>query len=460
MFFSVQNFSFGQSVIRFYPKILQSSSDTFTVKFSDLSYLFRLPIGKQDTVDVGTDGTPGLSATIHFGKDSLNIIYNNLPYEQVHYIPIQFQQRKIVYRLHFNAITSLFPVSYMDKNKGNVQIDIPEVYELANIIWSLSPSGQRATNLNKEGVYYQKVLSYFKPYLNHPVFKKLDFTDSFYIKNYYDFRENSFAFNFRENKIVCDGPYYYVMGNDSKDFNSLFRQMLPLIEDFARKSKYRFFYKSNKHLYFQQIKRLKELLPVKDMWSWLEQQFPPTQYHSYKVIFSPLIGGSHSTQNFSTKNKNERFGETVMFISNTDRYDKKSELTEKQKEGLMSGIVFTEIDHNYVNPASSKYVKLIDSIFSARALWAGSEASWYDDPVSVFNEYMTHAVFCLWVLENYDKTTADFVIADRESLMVDRRQFIRFKEFNRALIAISERNKDRKIIDFYTNILDWCKTQN
>ena len=62
-------------------------------------------------------------------------------------------------------------------------------------------------------------------------------------------------------------------------------------------------------------------------------------------------------------------------------------------------------------------------------------------------------------MDNYDKATADYVIASRESLMIDKRQFIKFKEFNRALIAIREKNKEMKVIDLYPAILDWCKTQ-
>ena len=75
------------------------------------------------------------------------------------------------------------------------------------------------------------------------------------------------------------------------------------------------------------------------------------------------------------------------------------------------------------------------------------------------NEYMTHAVFCLRVLDNYDKETADFVIDRRESLMINRRGFTRFKEFNRALIALREKNKGLTVEQLYPAVLDWCKTQ-
>jgi hypothetical protein len=448
----------AQSFEKNYPKTLTVPSDTFYVSFSDSPDKIPLAAGKRDTIDMGTDAAPGMKATIYYGSDSVVIPYTNLPYWAVHYIPVQFPKTKKVFRLHFNGVTAVFPPAYVKANKGRINVEIPEVYELANILWTLSPAGQRATDLNKEGLYYEKVKRYFEPHMNHPIFTKLDFPDSVYHKKYYDFRENSFTWQFSGDKLVWEGPYYYVMGDDWDNYNSLFRELLPLVEDFAKKTGYRNFYKKNLAYYDLMIERAKQLMPVKKMWTWLEEEFPKTRYQSYKIVFSPLIGGSHSTQNFGTY-VDGWFNETVMFICGTDRYDYRKELSDKQREGLMSGVVFTEIDHNYVNPASYKYAAALDSIFSNRAIWAGAKTGWYGTPMTVFNEYMTHSLFCLWVLDNYEKAVADYVITERENLMVNRRDFIRFKEFNRALIQIRQKNRSLKVIDLYPLLLDWCRAQ-
>jgi len=221
----------GQRAIeKDYPKTLWASNDSFAVKFSnDPNFVPSFRISERDTTDMGTDGATDLSAMIFFGKDSVRIAYQNLPLDQVNWFNIQSPKGKTLYRLHFNRINSAFSQDYIKQNTNKILVDLPEVYELANIIWTLSPSGQRANNLYKQGAYYEKVKQYFKTYLAHPIFKRLDFSENDYMEKYYDFRENSFAFRFtKSNKLVWGQPYFYVVGND-KNFNSLFKQLLPLI---------------------------------------------------------------------------------------------------------------------------------------------------------------------------------------------------------------------------------------
>ncbi len=160
-------------------------------------------------------------------------------------------------------------------------------------------------------------MAYFKPYLTLPLFRKLDFSEEDYPIKYYDFRENSFCYSFNNDKIEINGPYYYVSGKNWENHNSLFKkELLPLTEDFAEKSNFRKFYKDNEEFYNTLIKEERIIMPVKKMWTWLEVQFPE-RYNSYKVVFSPLISSSHSTQNYGTYTKNTYFGETVMFMTRT-----------------------------------------------------------------------------------------------------------------------------------------------
>ena len=460
--------AFSQTVSENYPKTLWCPNDTFLLKFPGSQNVYTYKVSRTDKSSPGTDARPDGYAVIYYGNDSLVLKYHNkLPYAHIIFINFESPKGKTTLRFHFNDVASYFDKEYIQKNKNNIQFDIPESYELANIIWTLSPAGQKATDLYKQSDYYKKVFTYFSPFLHHPIFSNLSFPDSLYYQKYYEFRENSFAFNFKDPEpgsvvptLLFNGPYYFVFGEDLAD-STLFGKLKPMVEDFAATSEFRKFYYDNLSFYQKAIEREKELLPVRRMWQWLEEQFPAKKYQSYRVVFSPLIGGSHSTQRYSSPDSKGWFSENVMFICGADRYDSIKGLSEKQKEGLMSGIVFTEIDHNYVNPVSSQYKAAIDSAFADRKYWVkkGIASDGYGSTMSVFNEYMTHAAFCLYIKDSYEKSIADFVIEDRESLMVNRRGFIRFKEFDRELLRLYTTEKSIKTADLYPLILKWCKEQ-
>lgn len=469
LIFSAQ-LSFGQDVEETFPKTLWCPDDIFLIKYKNDPVGDTFHVSRKDRNSPGINPELNDYVTFCYGKDSIRLRYhNNIPYAHIFYVNFESPKGKTTLRFHFNTLFSYFSNDYGFKNRGNTQFDIPEVYELANIIWTLSATGQRAKDFNEESDYYKKVKAFFGSHTDHPIFKYLDFADSIAQSKYYEFRENSFAFNFQDSrpgssncKLLFNGPYYYVYGNELAD-SSLFGKLLPMVEDFAVKSDFRKFYKANTMYYTALIDRQRVMMPVKKMWTWLEEQFPKTKYNSYRVVFSPLIRGSHSTQNYLQDIATQGvFREAVMFVCGPDRYDSKKELKEKQKEGLMSGIVFTEIDHNYVNPATNKYSKLVDSIFSKRNTWAkqGNGSDFYNNGMSVFNEYMTHAVFCLYILDSYDKTTADLVISYRETMMVDRRNFIKFREFNKELVKIRKEHAGMKLAELYPFILNWCKAQN
>ena len=453
-----------------YKGILNSNDDHFIVK---INYPFHIEdnqpdtfiISSRDTIDLGTGGMPGLSATVATDSDSLQIQYENFPFTQIVYVPIHSPKASTHYRLHFNGVNAYFSPEYIAEHNGKASIEIPEIFELANILWTLSPSGQRANDLNRTGKYYSRVIAHFSPFLNHPIFKLLDFPDSIASDKYYDFRENSFCYHFAEangtsNKIVYEGPYYYVMGDDWDNYINLFGQLKPLVEDFVRVSGYREFYRRNIEFYATQIKRMDELLPVKSMWQWLEHKNPDVRYNAYKIVFSPLIGGSHSTQNFGTYSATDYYSEAIMFVCGPSRYDSDKAMTETIKMGLMTGIVFTEIDHNYVNPVSFEFGENINEIFSDRNIWAkGLQTKSYNSSMSVFNEYMTHSLYCLYLLDTYDRSSSNYLIEKRESLMADIRGFNRFKEFNQALVSIYLRDRSAKLVDLYAPILAWSSKQ-
>lgn len=441
------------------PTFIKTNADSFYVTGSNWRSPWGYAIGASDTVSPGTDGYKGGYMQLITKEDTAQFNYTSTPYRQHHIISVISPKDTTVCILRFNQHTAEYSDVYMKEHEGKVDFVIPETFELANIIWLLSANSKYATNLRKQGKYYEEVIEHFKPYQSHPIFNKLNSSEENYFENYYSFRENSVGFQFEGDSLIYQGPYFHVYGGFEK-FGGLFRNLRPLIQDFAIQSNFRAFFKSHLPFYNELINRQRQLMSVGEMWSWLEREFP-RKITSYKIVFSPLVGGSHSTQNFSFMgNRRDWFTEALMFTSGPEIVDENKLLNEKQKQGLLSGVVFTEIDHNYVNPVTRKYRNEVEEIFGNRELWCtkGGDADNYASGESVFNEYMTHALFCIYVLDSYDQETARFVINQREMLMMDRRHFIRFSQFNAKLTELYKNKAEKETVsDLYPKILDWAK---
>ncbi|MFV0417652.1 MAG: DUF4932 domain-containing protein [Dysgonomonas sp.] len=471
--FLVSSSILGQNLYENYPKKFYLDTDSVRIRISrfpdrsdsDFEWWQKLKPG--DTVSPGTDGADQIKTYIYINNDTVVIPHKCFPYNQKINIKIETPQGEAILAFRYNGLSASFSQAYMDEARGKASIEHPEVYELANIIWYLSSAASK-TGVRGSSKYHHRVDDYFASFRDHQIFKDSIFNKERenYYDDYFDFRENSFAFQFDNNsKIISNNRYFYVIGDNWANESSFFR-LLPLVQDFSDKSGFRQFYKENSFLYNEQSSKLDELLPLSNMWEWLENEFPDNfKIDSYKIIYSPLITGSHSTQKYvqvcpPTKGEkdNPLFWEIVMFICDSEFLDQNSSYTKDQKKGLMSGIVFTEIDHNYVNPESDKYSRKIMDIFNKTEIWNSKDQIFYKAPKSVFNEYMTHSLFCLWVLDNFDKESADVIIKERVAMNQQRRGFIKFEKFNNALIELRQKYENKKIAELYPLIIDWCST--
>jgi hypothetical protein len=226
-----------------------------------------------------------------------------------------------------------------------------------------------------------------------------------------------------------------------------------IFEDFAKKSNFREFYKNHKTYYDDLIKTYNQLNPISKMQNWLDQKFG-FGYGSYVVYFSPFVYGAHSTQNIQSNG----FTQSFMFIAKAEMDKAYSNV---MNELLESRRVFTEIDHNYVNPISDKYLARINKSFSNRDIWAKGEAtSMYNNPYAVFNEYMTWAVYSMYVNDNYLQKDLEEYLPKVEKQMEDSRGYIAFKKFNRTLLEKYQQNPSITMNDLFEFILNWADNEN
>ncbi|WP_299125009.1 DUF4932 domain-containing protein [uncultured Tenacibaculum sp.] len=342
-----------------------------------------------------------------------------------------------------------FTENYIKEHKGKYKVLSPKALELVNVGIALTNVGREDVNLIfKYSDYYKDVLKYFDAYKNHPLIDSLNVNLE---KNkndyYYNIIMNANMYSFEGDKIV-NKTTFNRMGFGEDNY---LKKLLPLFEDFSKKSNFQEFYGNNEKYYQSLIAEYHRLVPVEKMWKWLEEKFP-VKHDSYKIYFSPLVNGYHSTQKY----EDNGFKETAMHINAPILDDMYSD---KEKEAILSRVVFTEIDHNYVDPTTDKFNE-ISTLLTPLSCW-NSKRDWYNSSYRTFSEYMTWGVFTLYLYDNFDKE----VFEKRNEAMVnfmisENRGFIKFKEFDSFILNWYKNNPNASLEKLYPAVIDWVKKQN
>ena len=245
--------------------------------------------------------------------------------------------------------------------------------------------------------------------------------------------------------------YLYNIWTSSNNFEKHLNE----VQAFSDQSDFRNFYSNNVDYYNDQIALYDSLIPVRHMWDWLEENFS-TEYDCYKIIISPLTVGSHSTKRYET----DEFKETLMFIEGLHR---ETDSFDSINIALNIRFVFTEIDHNYVNPVTDNYADELNSSMTNLNRWkqANQTNTLYGDAYKIFNEYMTWAVYDLYIYEHYPQDMFEQIKSSTDAKMENERGFIQFTEFENYLLNLfKNKSGNEKIEDFYPDIMNWVRENN
>jgi len=338
-----------------------------------------------------------------------------------------------------------FSDAYIAENEDQVNVEIPMSYELLNIIIALGNINEQFTLLtNTNTEYYQKVISYFEPYINHEVIQKVKALND--TGNYPKLRQ-IFIYKLIDNELKIDSTY-----KNAQSVNDL-SEYIPLINDFAEKTDFEKFYYENQNLFEKEIRLFTQLVDIDEMWHWLEQNFRQ-RYSSMKIILSPLVGGAHNTTGYSDTDSD--FSEIIIFVSTPNLLNKDRYNSEMVTKGLVERMVFTEMDHHYVNPTTDlddNYSKVIEE-FRDLSYW--NEGTGYNKEVLTFNEYMTWATFLIYAKEKYELN--DYVEIKKATVdMMNYRKFVRFEDFADKLIQLRTLHNNATVESLYPHLLKELK---
>jgi len=331
----------------------------------------------------------------------------------------------------------------MVSSRGVVHVEIPEVYELVNVAILLSEYDQNQhQKIFVNDPYAIEVKQYFEKFITHPCITEFSKKIKS-INDNYAVRDMSYDYQFDSSgKIVRQGLFNNIVPYQK----GLLPSLIGLLQTFALDSNFRLFYTKHQPFYNQIKKRVLALSQPKNQWDWLESRYPQ-RISSYRIICSPITGGNHRT----AEGQLNSFKEILMFI-NAPTIDRLPTLQEKQSA---MRILFTEIDHNYVNPTSEKLKDLINQNYKNLSVWSkgrGSEA--YSSPILMFNEYMTWGLFDLYLTTQYDPKNCEQGIQTTMRIM-NERGFIKYSDFQAELLAYFRRNPRSSGTELQKHMATW-----
>ena len=358
---------------------------------------------------------------------------------------------------------AVFDKAYRVRHKGKTFVEIPEVYELVNIAIAMTPTGIADKNMVfKNSEYYARVRQWFDKFKDHPLLAELDDALKKNINVYSTMKMNGYAFEFDEGGKIVQSKIYDRTGFRGERSNFL-RPYLAQLQSFADASDFRKFYKENSTTYQEQIHFYRETANVAEMKRWLDKNFPGSNdYDTYKIIFSPLVAYNQSSTWFESNG----FRELQPHVN----FPYPQDLGRHFKDGLSQAaevifrgnIVFTEINHGYINPEAEKYTDQIIKAISNRDRWVDkSKGPGYYGGIAAFNEYMNWGLVSLRIADYAPRDEQEKMIAAIDKMMTERRGFPQFAAFDKMLVDLY-RNKKRgqTIADLYPQIIEWFEKNN
>lgn len=352
-----------------------------------------------------------------------------------------------------------FDNKFIKENQGKSKTAIHEVKELLHIMIAITELGLENDDMvNQEGEYYKDLIKHFEPFKNEPIIMKYDSLIKSNPLNYIFLTGNAISYNFRGNKLVKDKNYIFPAQEVSSHTiikENLITKYKKEIEDFAKKSDFRKFYKNSNKYYSKIIQDYNTQANIQKQWNWLENNFD-TKVNNYIIMTSPLIGGLNYTTNYEDNNFHQIFL-VIPSISNSEK------LTEVENIILNTRSIFTEIDHNYTVVLATKYENDLNEALKIREKWVNTEAigiEYYPNAKRIFDEYMTWSLYVIYISDIFKNNheAFDYVYNDVNEAMI-RRGFPKTKEFTDKLVELRNSNPHKKIEELYTELIEWCKVQ-
>lgn len=353
---------------------------------------------------------------------------------------------------------AVFDETYRKANRGKILIEIPEVYELINVAIAMTPTGTEDPNMVcKKSGYYTEMRAWFDKFKDHPLLAALEDALKKNVNVYSTLKMNGYAFEYDGKNRIVQSKVYDRTGFAGERSNSL-RPYLEQLQSFSDTTAFREFYRKHAATYQEQIAFYRDVADVAEMKRWLDRNFPTSSnYNCHKVIFSPLVAYNQSSTWFESNGFKELQAH-VNFPYPQDLTRNNEEMITGTAANVYRGnIVFTELNHGYINPEAEKYGSRILKAVNNWEHWVDkSKGQDYYRGMATFNEYMNWALVSLRLIDYIPMEQQDALIARVERMMTGRRGFPRFRDFDQYLVRLYRNRKPgQTVADLYPQIVEW-----
>jgi len=446
--------------------VLKTTQPTVSVREGEKLHqdAWRLaPEVAPDIYEVGLKDNERLTVTFLSDVDSLSFVMTEGSYRDfiIEYGADRCRTRIVGVRA---VPAAVFDATYQAEHEGKISVEIPEMYELVNIALAITDKGLADPSLvYHDSDYHAAVVAWFDHHREEPVIDALDAALRQNPGIYASLKMNAYAYEFDVNGWIVQSKVYDRTAFPGERVNTL-RPYLKGLQKFADHSNFHEFYRRNRATYDAQISFYQDEADVHAMLAWLSRNFPGSSaYNSYKIIFSPLVAYNQS----ATWLENNGFRELQAHVNypyprDLARRAQGVTLSKRAETMARSFIVFTELNHGFINPEADKYAERVAHATDRRERWVDpSKGPGYYSGISAFNEYMNWGLVSVWVSDLAPAEEQPLLIQIVDDMLTKRRGFPRFAAFDAYLLDLYRtRQPSQTVADLYPRIIEWFEQEN
>ena len=207
------------------------------------------------------------------------------------------------------------------------------------------------------------------------------------------------------------------------------------LQDFDGATAFSQFYAGHVPLYALRIAYLRNDVSVDDMIAWLGTNFPEVApYDHTRILFSPLVGYNQSVSTFDQ----DGFRQLMPHVNFPYPEEDDAGLTPEALKLYRGLILFTELNHGYINPTIDAYASEIQKAMPRLANWAGDDtARGYGNASGIFTEMTNWEPVSVRAYDLLPESEAEMIANRVAHIMVNNRGFTRFAQSQQHFLSLT-----------------------